>query len=326
MKTYKILNIIGLSLGTMALAASCHSGDNEFDDYNNTTVYFANQYPVRTCELGQDLEVDLTNDNAHTVYINAAMGSGYSNNNDIIIDYSVDPSLCTGLSFSGGSAIEVMPASYYTIVNSTMKIPAGKIQGGLEIKLNDAFFADSKSITNNYVIPVKINGVQGADSVLADKNFVLYAVKYVNPWHGIYLRRGVDQITTSSGTTTQTRHAIYVENDALQTVTTSAYNKANMVVAVKDAAGKDHNCTLVLTFNDNNECTISSATDGFEVSGNGTFVINGEKKSMGGLDRNALYLKYSIKSESLATAVATTDTMVVRNRNIKPEYFTVVKN
>lgn len=324
MKTFKILNIVGLSFVIMVLITSCHSGDNEFDDFDYTTVYFANQYPLRTCELGQDLEVDLTNDNEHTVVINAAVGGGYGNKKDISIDYAIDPSLCTGLSFSGGNTILVMPQTYYNIVSDNMVIPVGKIQGGLKIKLTDAFFADPKSITCNYVIPVKIKAVHGADSILSNKNFVLYAVKFVNPWHGIYLRRGVDKVTNTSGTTTNVRHAAYVENDALQTVTTSGYNKAEMIVAVKDAAGKDHNCTLVFTFNENNECTVSTNTDGFDVSGSGIFVVNGEKKSIGGLDRNALYLNYSIKSQALSTTITTTDTMVVRNRGIKPEYFTVV--
>ena len=44
---------------------------------------------------------------------------------------------------------------------------------------------------------------------------------------------------------------------------------------------------------------------------------------MGGIDRNALYLDYSIASESLGMTVSTKDTMVVQTRNIKPEYFSV---
>ena len=321
MKTF--IKIMGMALGVLALTTACHSGDNEFDDFDYTTVYFANQYPLRTVELGEDLEVDLTNDNQHIVSINAATGGSYSNNNDIYLDYTIDPTLCSGLSFSDGTAIQVMPTSYYNLVSESMVIPSGKIQGGLKVQLTDAFFADAKSLSCNYVIPVKLNSVKGADSILSDKNFVLYAIKYVNPWQGIYLRRGVDKITTASGTTTNVRHATYVENDELQTVTTGALNKALMVIAVKDAAGKDHNCTLILTFNDNGVCSVSTETDGFEVSGTGSFVIKGEKESMGGIDRNALYLNYTVKSQTLATTVATTDTMVVRNRGIKPEYFTV---
>ena len=319
------INIMGMVLGVLTLTTACHSGDNEFPDYDYTTVYFANQYPLRTLELGEDLEVDLTNDNEHTVSINAATGGSYSNDHDIYIDYTIDPTLCSDLSFSNGTAIQVMPASYYNLVNEDMVIHSGKIQGGLMVKLTDAFFADSKSLSCTYVIPVKINSVHGADSVLLNKNFVLYAVKYVNPWHGIYLRRGVDNITTASGTTTEVRHASYVENDELQTVTTMALNKSEMIVAIKDAAGKDHNCSLILTFNDNGECSVNTETEGFEVSGTGAFVTKGEKESMGGIDRNVLYLDYTVKSQTLATTISTKDTMVVRNRGIKPEYFTVVK-
>jgi len=70
---------------------------------------------------------------------------------------------------------------------------------GVEVQLTDDFFADEKSISENYVIPLLMTNVQGADSILQGKpvvenpvltnagdwsilpqNFVLYAVKYVN--------------------------------------------------------------------------------------------------------------------------------------------------
>lgn len=323
MKISKMLNKISLLMGVIALTTSCESGDNTFPDFDYTSVYFANQYPIRTVELGEDLYVDLTNDNNHMVSINAATGGAYTNSKNIIINYSVDPSLCQGLSFKGGSAIEVMPSSYYSLESENIVIPFGQIQGGVKVHLNDAFFNDPKSINCTYVIPVRINSVEGADSILSEKNFVLYAVKFVNPWHAKYLRRGVDNITTTSGTVRNIRHQQYVEKDEIQSVTTLGYKQAGMVIGIKDGAGKSHECNLILTFDDNGACTVSTNTNGFTASGKGSFVIKGEKKSMGGIDRNALYLDYSIASESLGMTVSTKDTMVVQTRNVKPEYFSV---
>lgn len=80
------------------------------------------------------------------------------------------------------------------------------------------------------MIPLRMTGVIGADSILqgeaavADpvltnnghwtvqpKNFVLYAVKYVNPQHGEYLRRGVDQAVINGVSSQIVRHQQYVE-------------------------------------------------------------------------------------------------------------------
>lgn len=67
-----------------------------------------------------------------------------------------------------------------------------------------------------------------------------------------------------------------------------------------------------MTFN-GDDCTISSGSDGVQVSGSGKFVK--KDQLMGEFKRNTLYLNYNIKSDALGT-VETTDTMVVRNRGI----------
>ena len=46
-------------------------------------------------------------------------------------------------------------------------------------------------------------------------DYVLYCVKYMNPWHGSYLRRGVDQINVDGVTSTNIRHEQYVEKDEI---------------------------------------------------------------------------------------------------------------
>ena len=52
--------------------------------------------------------------------------------------------------------------------------------------------------------------------------------------------------------------------------------------------------TLLLTFNDNNQCTITSLTDGITATGSGTWTDDGAKKSWNNKDRELLELNYSI--------------------------------
>ena len=321
-KTLRNLVMLSLPLALGAVMSSCESGDQNFPDYGTTTVYFANQGYVRTIELGDDPEIDLTNDNNHEFSINAAMGGGYGNKHDITVNYTVDASLIQGKTFEDGSDMVLLPENYYQLESSTITIPSGKIQGGVKVKLTDAFFADPLSKTRHYVLPVSITGVQGTDSILASKKYVICAVKYVNPWQANYLRRGVDVITDAAGKqTTNTRHATYVEKDELVKIGTYGLNASSFNVSMTDDSGKSYACKLLLTFN-NDECKISSLTDGFTAEGNGSFVLKGEKKSFGGKDRNALYLKYSVHSDALGKTIATTDTLVMRDRGIAPEYFT----
>ncbi|HTN37944.1 MAG TPA: DUF5627 domain-containing protein, partial [Arachidicoccus sp.] len=70
------------------------------------------------------------------------------------------------------------------------------------------------------------------------------------------------------------------------------------------------------------KCTISSGTEGVTATGSGTFVKKGDKKSWGNVDRDALYLNYEVSTAQLTSK--TTDTLVMRDRGVSPEYFTPV--
>lgn len=324
--------------------ASCESGDQDFPDYDYQTVYFPNQTVDRTVELGEDEFINTEVDNQHKIHINAAWGGGYNNGHDVMIKIVVDNSLVEGLKFSDGTTVEAMPASYYKLAEEYIRIPKGKIQGGVEVDLTDAFFADPLSTTTHYVIPVRMVAVEGADSILSGKpavatpdlliggdwtvaprNYVLYGVKYANPWQARYLRRGTDVITRGTTTETVVRHQQYVENDEAISLSTRGLQQALMPFTGKDAGGKNISCNLVLTFDNNGQCTVTSATDGVTATGKGSFVLKGEKKSLGGKDRNALYLDYSVNFADRNISYATKDTLVVQTRDIAPSYFSYTK-
>ena len=313
-----------LALVSCLSMTSCSSGDPEFDDFDYQTVYFASNVTLRTLELGRDKEVDLTMDNQHKVRITATMGGSYGNKRDITVNIAVDPTLCEGKVFADKTPMTVMPSSHYKLADSKIVIPAGQILGGVEVELTDAFFNDPKSLSNNYVIPVKMTSlVSGADSILEKKNFVLYAVKYVNPWHAEYLRRGEDVLTTPAGTKTLVRKADYIERDEAIKLVTTGYMTDLMTVVIKDDNGKDVNVPLQLTFNNDGKCTVSGGAEGITASGSGSFVIDGEKKAINGEDRDVLYLDYEFSIPSKGISCKTKDTLVLKIRGIKPEYMTL---
>ena len=326
MKTIRLINTLGFAAIALLASVSCTNGNQEFDYDGETTVYYSNQAYVRTIELGEDQEVELTDDNAHQFTINALQAGGYNNNNDVTVSYIIDPSMAEGKSmvFSDGTSkkITIMPSDYYTIENENQfVIKKGSRMGGPKIHLTDAFFADPKSLETTYVIPVKLVSATGVDKILSGKDSTVCAVKFVNPWHATYLRHGVDNMTFADGSTKQNvRHTQYVEKNDLQTVTTSGLKQSKMVVAVADKSGTNHNVTLLLNFDDDNNCTVTTSTEGATASGTGKFVKSCE--NMGGTNRNALYVNYDIKVNGVVE-MSTTDTLVVRNRGVVREYFTL---
>lgn len=323
---------------------SCENEDWEFPDYDYQSVYFAHQYPVRTITLGEDI-FDTSLDNEWKFQILATTGGVYTNESSIIIDLEVDNSLVEGMVFDGtNNEIVAMPNDYYSIISnqgdggaSEMSIPKGSLTGGIEVQLTDAFFNDPLAIRNTYVIPMRMLSVQNADSILsglpvaenprrgvaddwaiAPKDYVFYAVKYVNPWHGFYLRRGVDVITGDVDSTV-VRHGEYVEYDEVNMLSTRSLNEVEFPLAYQRNDGSNIECTLILTFDDAGNCTVSSGTPDVTATGSGTFVKDGEEKSWGNQDRDALYLSYSIDLNEIQ--VSATDTLVMRNRGVTMELF-----
>ncbi|AXY74593.1 DUF1735 domain-containing protein [Paraflavitalea soli] len=311
-----LLPIIGLFV-----LAACNK-DVEFPDYKYQTVYFAYQYPVRTITFGEDIfNTDL--DNQGKCRIMATTGGVYSSKKNLNIGIVADNSLLgTGLLFGAGKdEVLPMPNNYYTLAANSIVIPEGELTGGVDVQLTEAFFNDPKAIKNTYVIPLKIVDKSGADSILKGKDFILYAIKYVNTWHGNYLRRGKDVIT---GGVNQTivRHMPYVEDDEVNKLYTRTRKALEFTVVFKDKNGVNVNCPLVLTFDDAGKCTIAAANGSFTATGSGQFVKRGEKNSWGSKDRDALYLNYNVTLSDMQ--VASTDTLVMRDRSVTMETFTPV--
>lgn len=343
MKKMKKIFLVPLMLIVLLTLHSCQNQDIEFKDYDYSTVYFAYQTPVRTITLGDDI-FDTSLDNQHKCKIMATMGGVYSNKNDVHINVAVDNTLCNGLLFKAdNSTVEAMPSNYYTLLSNQITLAKGSIIGGIEVQLTDAFFADPLALKNHYVIPLVMNSVQNADSILsgtakvsspikthsadwdvAPKNYILYAVKYINTWAGNYLKRGKDLVTNAGNVTTTIRHKQYVESDDICSLITRTLTETGFPVVYKDANGNNINVTLILTFDNNSNCTVKSGTTNVTATGSGKFVKQGEKKSWGNIDRDALYLNYNVDLGT--TQYNTMDTLVARDRGVAMETFEYVLN
>lgn len=336
MKKIQSITILAAALFALTLV-SCENRPIEFPDYDYSTVYFAYQYPVRTIVLGEDI-FDNSLDNEKKCIIYATMGGVYDNTERIDIDIEVDNSLCDNLLFEDSTEVLPMPSDYYTLGGNQITLDSALL-GGVEVELSDGFFADSLSVINTYVIPLKMTNVVNADSILSGtpkfgsavrtkltdwdvqpKDFTLYCVKFINPWHGNYLRRGEDNVAREfAEDTTIIRHAEYVEFDQVSSMTTVSMNTVAFPVNVVDTSNTNVTCTLLLTFDDNDQCTVTTDTEGFIATGNGSFVEDGDKNSWGNQDRNVIYLDYTI--EFTERTYVTKDTLVVRDRGVSIEAF-----
>lgn len=359
----KLIFVIVIISGILT---SCRNAEWEFPDYDYTAVYFAYQTPVRTIVLGEDI-YDTTLDNEHKCQILATMGGVYENKNEVEISFRVDNTLCDGV-----TNVVPMPANYYSLSSdNSMIIKSGAIMGGVVVQLTDAFFADPLSTKTTYVIPLQMTNVKNADKIItgtptvpdpnrliaADwdavpKDYILYAVKYINPWDAVYVRRGRDNISRNDTARTEIRHQKYVEKDEVCKLNTISLSKLEYPMDYRleklSGAGLDLDMKVVLTFDANQKFAVSpidayQLNDTIQVynitaSGQGAFVKNGEVKSWGNKDRDAMYMNYEVGyeleifykklgvTEYQQMHYSTVDTLVFRDRAIKPETFKPVLN
>src|SRR5690606_1581553 len=135
-----------------------------------------------------------------------------------------------------GTPIKILPPEYYTLSPADkITIPSGSFNGLVLVQLTDAFLDDPLAIGANYVIPLRLTDTD-ADSILRGmpaigvdnpdrneptdweagalpKDYVLFGIKYINPYHGNYFHRGKDVTLDGSGNPVSTvvYHQKYVE-------------------------------------------------------------------------------------------------------------------
>ncbi|MFD2581181.1 DUF5627 domain-containing protein [Pedobacter vanadiisoli] len=321
-------NKVYILLALILVLGACKNEEWAFPDNDVQTVYFAYQGPIRTLTMGEDI-FDTSLDNQHRLQIMGTVGGVYTNKEDITIGINVDNSLTQGLSYPSpySGSVKPMPANYYTLAANKIVIPKGSLIGGVDVQLTDAFFADPLSVNTTYVIPLTMTSVDQNKKILPEKKYTLYAVKYINTWQGFYLRRGKDVVVGKNGNTSLNqnivRHMKYVENDEINKLNTRSLTQTEFPVTFKVAGGNSITRTLLLTFDNSGNCTISAGEAGFTASGTGKFIKRGEKNSWGSQDRDALYLNYQLDLND--RTINSLDTLVMRDRGVKAETFTPIR-
>lgn len=364
--------IYGVALGVFSLTfASCYNADRDFPDYEGgTTAYFAYQYPIRTLVLGNDI-YDNSLDNAHKCQIWATMGGAYGGR-DATVDIVVDESLCDNLWFpdeGGNPHTQVLPLPHdfynYDELASTVINYNGEPRGYVEVKFTDKFFSSDKTMKTTYVIPLRMMKATGIDRILTGtplegydpvrtnteewsilaKDYVLYCVKYMNPWEGKYIRRGVDKIQNGDLYSEVVRKDMSLVNTDLEHYKENPVNANDEVCSIKTknmtqaifpvsfrVAGGSIYCNLILTFN-GDQCTVSTDDENVTASGSGEFITKGTERpeykeyqwgSNEGVpvQRDILRLAYEVKFNDKDIQISTADTLVVQTRDAnKREFF-----
>lgn len=335
----KRINFISLLLIILILSA-CQNFDINHPDYKYTAGYFPYQFPVRTLVLG-DYIYDNTNDNAHKFEVFVAMGGVYENKQDRVFNITVDNSLCNNILFrAGGDRIQALSSNYYTLASNQITIPKGKINGSVEVQLNDAFFNDPLAIRNTYVLPLRLVSSNDVDTILvgsspnpnadpriasqwtiAPKNFTMYAVKYINEYHGNYFHYGNSVVKDAAGASIeQTSYSEqYVEKNTVVKLATTASKQASLTKTFESKV-MTGTYTLLLDFNGNAITVTAPEGAAYTVTGAGEF--KAKAYNWGNKERDGLTLKYTLKRGN--NTYEADETLVIRDRGVVMEVYTPV--
>jgi len=317
---------------------SCENFEINHPDFDYVSGYFPYQYPVRTLVLG-DYIYDNSNDNAHRFVISVAIGGLYNNTKDRVFTFQVDESLCNNVLFaSTGDTIKALPSNYYTLSSpDKIIVPKGKFNGGVTVQLTDAFFNDPSTIRNKYVVPLRLVSSNDVDTILvgrtslpnADpriasqwdvvpKNFTMFAIKYINEYHGTYFIYGSSTVKDASNNVleTTTYSANYIEqNPTVKLVTTGRY-QVSLTTYLRSSI-MTGNITMLLTFNGNN-CTITGAPGStLTISGTGEF--RSQAYEWGNKKRDGIVLNLTVTDG--VNTYNSNDVLVIRDRGVVMEVY-----
>lgn len=316
---------------------SCKNFEIVHPDFKYTSGFFPYQFPVRTLILG-DYIYDNTNDNNHQFMISAHMGGVYKNDRNRSFDIEVDNSLVNDLLFSAaGDTIRALPAKYYTLSANKIVIPGGELYGGIAVQLSDEFFTDPQSIKLNYVIPVRLKGSVDVDSILsgksdnpaadprvasewttAPKDFTLFAVKFINEYHGAYFHYGKSEVTDAANTVLEdtTYAEKWVTSNPVTRLSTTGRHQVLLTTFLRSTIMTGE-ISMLLTFSGNN-CTISApAGSPYTISGSGEFKKEGYE--WGDKKRNGITLNFTVSNGT--EKYTADDVLVIRDREITMETF-----
>jgi hypothetical protein len=268
------------SLAVILMLSSCQYDDYDLK-YKYTSVYFPQQEYNRNIVVGEGLKL----------HAGVMFGGYIENPSERVVKYVVDPDLVP-------EGKTILPESYYTLGHPTdIVIPAGQAQGYLSVTMDSvAFLADAKSLTGEYVLPLRLTGKENVDTIIAPKDYHVMSVSYWAKQHGNYRYHGTS-VKKQGGVEVSSEHyeSLLTDNDGVRELVTVGPTKLQMMPALKgpDPAQGVYSLILDVPTRGGGAVTILPAPDsGEEVTPNGsstydeanyTFILN-YKYSSGGFD------------------------------------------
>jgi hypothetical protein len=332
---------------SLILLISCQNQPWSFPDYEYTTTYFPFQSPLRTLILGDYNVSDNTNDNNLKFNIGVRVGGMYDNTKDWSVNYELDPNLVKKLFNVTNDTMKILPSTYYSLSPAaTITVPKGSFVGNVEVQLSESFLDDPLSYKGVYVIPLRITG-STTDSILMGKvkstvsidtadmriptqwdiapiHYTLYGIKFINAYHGVYLRRGMDSIRDNTTGALKLPVVKYHQADVVQDEL--CYMKTvgrNKVEVTGSSRAAPLSVKMLFDFASDGTCTIvQSPGAAYTVTGTGVFVKDGD--AWGNKSRNVIRTSYQVVDLAKNEKHYVKDTIVVRDRDVKFETFSIV--
>jgi len=293
MRKIFILTILGIT-AIFAGLTSCGFDDNE-DIYPYTSALFTYQDYNRNIIVGEGLQI-----NAGITF-----SGTLDNREDRIVEYVVDPTLLTEAGKS------VLPSAYYTLGHpSQIVIPKGELKGYLPIVMDSvAFLKDPKSLTGEYVLPLRLVSSPNVDSLPEDVNHIRMSVSYYAKQHGYYNYSGAvtktkdgvaDVVINYTNISTETNSIRFLETAGPTSFAVIADTKNN------DDPAKDYSFLLDVPVSGGGAVTISPHPDSsVEVHSNGNCTYDAANKTF------QLSYTYTLTDGTVCTV---SEELVFRNR------------
>ena len=237
MRMKKLFRILALAAPVLAVSG-CY--DPYVVDYDQSAIYVAYQYDLRTLVVGEGMKFDF----------GAVLGGVISNKQDRAIRFEVSDQLVNGdLSSFGGDApftaldgmmgtapvgtlsqsyvteevgaaglqaLTPLPASYYKLSDSgKMTVKSGNHTATVTLTADQAAFLSDENAGPRpyYAIGWKIVSAD-ADTVLLSKSFGVIALKLENMFFGYWYHGGKCTVTSPDGSTTETAYPTRIPADA----------------------------------------------------------------------------------------------------------------
>ncbi|MDR2472232.1 MAG: DUF1735 domain-containing protein [Tannerella sp.] len=270
--------------------ASCGFEDTDIV-YDYTSVMFPYQDYNRNIIVGEGLSLDL----------GVTFAGVINNKKDRLINYTVDPTLINDASKTP------LPAGYYSCATSQIIVPKNELKGYMRITLDSAaFLADAKSLTGEFILPVRLLESQDVDSVSPYLGVIRIAISYYARQHGYYTYSG--SVTKGGAASVQ-----YANNatltDSRRFLNTVAPDRMRVVA---DATNKDDPANGVYSFIVQAPVTGSGAVS-IIADDASPLEVKPDEASSYDADTKTFTLNYSYTLTD-GTACKVSETLVYRNR------------